>query len=384
MDCLFDKRGDCMSIAFTISYSEYKELIDHAYKNRGGIDGQRGTLKTSTAIRIRKRMVEDITKGTILPPLVIGAAVKEADYNEFEKKNEEALLIWLKENASSLSLIDGMQRTTAMFEAEKSIDLSEYKIRIELWLAHTVNNLIYRMLVLNSGQVPWDVRRQLETVFGSIVSQLQMDLPELSIFMEEESRRRAKAGQYQANRILELYLAFGSRKEKIDIKERLSDEFVRLDFLELTSDTDSTLEFEEALRLMTQLDRIFERVDAVESERFKSGTDVFGSQPACVGFIVATSILMLGRPGSSQSKESLEKRWSEKKAGFNSIVEKAQKMNKEELTEFLALQTLSEKLAGRKSGKVGDFEREFFRTAFSTLYDEGEDLTSFEVCWNAY
>ena len=44
-------------------------------------------------------MVEDITKGTILPPLVIGAAVKEADYNEFEKKNEEALLIWLKENA---------------------------------------------------------------------------------------------------------------------------------------------------------------------------------------------------------------------------------------------------------------------------------------------
>ena len=179
-------------------------------------------------------------------------------------------------------------------------------------------------------------------------------------------------------------MAFGSRKEKIDIKERLSDEFVRLDFLELTSDTDSTLEFEEALRLMTQLDRIFERVDAVESERFKSGTDVFGSQPACVGFIVATSILMLGRPGSSQSKESLEKRWSEKKAGFNSIVEKAQKMNKEELTEFLALQTLSEKLAGRKSGKVGDFEREFFRTAFSTLYDEGEDLTSFEVCWNAY
>lgn len=384
MDCLFDKRGDCMSIAFTISYSEYKELIDHAYKNRGGIDGQRGTLKTSTAIRIRKRMVEDITKGTILPPLVIGAAVKEADYNEFEKKNEEALLIWLKENASNLSLIDGMQRTTAMFEAEKSIDLSEYKIRIELWLAHTVNNLIYRMLVLNSGQVPWDVRRQLETVFGSIVSQLQMDLPEFSIFTEEESRRRAKAGQYQANRILELYLAFGSRKEKIDIKERLSDEFVRLDFLELTSDTDSTLEFEEALRLMTQLDRIFERVDAVESERFKSGTDVFGSQPACVGFIVATSILMLGRPGSSQSKESLEKRWSEKKAGFNSIVEKAQKMNKEELTEFLALQTLSEKLAGRKSGKVGDFEREFFRTAFSTLYDEGEDLTSFEVCWNAY
>jgi len=38
----------------------------------------------------------------------------------------------------------------------------------------------------------------------------------------------------------------------------------------------------------------------------------------------------------------------------------------------------------RKTGKVGDFEREFFRTAFATLYDEGADLSSFEVCWNAY
>lgn len=92
--------------------------------------------------------------------------------------------------------------------------------------------------------------------------------------------------------------------------------------MELTSDTDSTLEFEEALRLMTQLDRIFERVDAVESERFKSGTDVFGSQPACVGFIVATSILMLGRPGSSQSKESLEKDGARKKLDLIALLKK--------------------------------------------------------------
>ena len=384
MDCLFDKRGDCMSIAFTISYPKYKELINHAYENRGGIEGQRGTLKTSTAIRIRKRMVEDITKGTILPPVVIGAAVKETNYDEFPQKTETELQNWLKENALSLSLIDGMQRTTAMIEAEKVADLSEYKIRVELWLAHTVNNLIYRMLVLNSGQVPWDVRRQLETVFGSIVIQLKADLPEISIFTEEASRRRSKAGQYQADRILELYLAFGSRKEKIDIKERLSDEFVRLDFLELTSDTDSTVQFEEALRLMAELDKTFENVDEIEGERFKTGTDVFGSQPACVGFIVATSILMLGRPGSTLSKDILGKKWDEKKAGFNKLIERMKKMDKDELTAFLALQTLSEKLTMRKTGKVGDFEREFFRTAFATLYDEGADLSSFEVCWNAY
>ena len=88
MDCLFDKRGDCMSIAFTISYPKYKELINHAYENRGGIEGQRGTLKTSTAIRIRKRMVEDITKGTILPPVVIGRQLKNPIMMRSPKKQK--------------------------------------------------------------------------------------------------------------------------------------------------------------------------------------------------------------------------------------------------------------------------------------------------------
>ena len=135
---------------------------------------------------------------------------------------------------------------------------------------------------------------------------------------------------------------------------------------------------------MAELDKTFENVDEIEGERFKTGTDVFGSQPACVGFIVATSILMLGRPGSTLSKDILGKKWDEKKAGFNKLIERMKKMDKDELTAFLALQTLSEKLTMRKTGKVGDFEREFFRTAFATLYDEGADLSSFEVCWNAY
>ena len=56
----------------------------------------------------------------------------------------------------------------------------------------------------------------------------------------------------------------------------------------------------------------------------------------------------------------------------------------EELKDFLALPTLSEKLGSRKSSKVGDFEREFFKVAFTTLYEEGKNLSSFEICWNAY
>lgn len=387
MDYLMDRRGNCMSVMFTVMFPQYADLINSAYKNRGGIEGQRGALKSSTAIRIRKRMIDDISSGTVLPPVVIGAAVEGISYQEFFKMNEPELIRWLIDHAEDLSLIDGMQRTTAMMEAAKSSDLSDYKIRVELWLAQSVNNLIYRMLVLNSGQVPWDVRRQLETVFSSVLKQIQHDAPDVEIFGIDDGRRRRNAKQYQSSNILEMYLVFGSRKEKIDIKERLSDEFVRLDFLDLTSSDESTHLFTFALSLMARLDACFTKVTTEpeeEKERFLNGIDIFSSQPACVGFMVSTAILMLGRPGNTQPKAVLDEKWNGYKESFEQLLAKMENMSTEELKEFLALPTLSEKLISRKSSKVGDFEREFFKVAFTTLYEEGKNLSSFEICWNAY
>lgn len=376
-----------MSVIFSVTFPEYESLVNTAYKNRGGIDGQRGALKSSTAIRIRKRMIDDIANGAVLPPVVIGAAVEGVDYEQFSEKSVPELIQWLVSNAEDLSLIDGMQRTTAMIEAAKVSDLTNYKIRVELWLAQNVNNLIYRMLVLNSGQVPWDVKRQLETVFSSVLKQIQQDVPDISIFSIDDGRRRRNAKQYQSSNVLEMYLVFGSRKEKIDIKERISDEFVRLDFLDLTSNNDSTHQFAEALSLLARLDTCFAAVTAEQGdtrERFFNGIDIFSSQPACVGFMVSTAILMLGRPGNTQPKEVLSEKWSNYRKSFDQLVSKMEAMSIEELKHFLALPTLSEKLVITKSSKVGDFEREFFKTAFATLYEEGENLSSFEICWNAY
>lgn len=388
MDYLIDKSGNSMSIMVTLLFPKYKEIIDCAYQNRGGIEGQRGALKASTAIRIRRRMIEDIEDGSILPAVVIGAAVGEINFQVFSEMTDQEIIEWLKHHTDDLSLIDGMQRTTAMFEASKNCDLSKYKVRVEIWLAKGVNNLIYRMLVLNSGQVPWDVKRQLETVLGSILKQIKQENPEITIFGQDEGRRRRTSKQYQASNILELYLVFGSRKEKIDIKERLSDEFVRLDFLDLTASNESTAQFCEALSLMARFDACFSKIVSDEDdgtgERFINGFDLFSSQPACVGFIVSTAILMLGRPGNIQSKDSLAVKWITLKKSVETLLIKMEQFTNEELSEFLALQTLSEKLTKKKSSKVGDYEREFFKTAFTVLYEEGENLSTFEVCWNAY
>lgn len=67
MDYLYDQRGNCISIMLKVKFPAYNTLIECTYRNRGGIEGQRGALKSSTAIRIRKRMIDDIAKGTVLP-----------------------------------------------------------------------------------------------------------------------------------------------------------------------------------------------------------------------------------------------------------------------------------------------------------------------------
>ena len=148
MDYLHDQRGNCFSFMLKVNFPSYNKLIERAYQNRGGIEGQRGTLKSSTAIRIRKRMIDDIAKGTVLPPVVIGAAIDDVDFALFSEMNDDQMIGWLIKNADDLSLIDGMQRTTAMVEAAKEHDLTNYELRLEFWLAKSVNNLIYRMLVL--------------------------------------------------------------------------------------------------------------------------------------------------------------------------------------------------------------------------------------------
>lgn len=59
---LHDQRVNCTSVMTAMPVSEYLQLVEAAYKKRGGLAHQRDALKTTTARRIRSRMVEDIVR----------------------------------------------------------------------------------------------------------------------------------------------------------------------------------------------------------------------------------------------------------------------------------------------------------------------------------
>ena len=188
LDVLKDSRINCVSVVTTITIRDYIDLVDQAYANRGGIIGQRDALKTTSAIRIRRRMVTDIKQGAVLPPVVLGLVLEAPAFTKISGKSTsipEIKRILSEDHEDRLSIIDGMQRTTAIFEAFEGVTAPPTRmIRVEFWVADDVGSLIYRMLVLNTGQVPWNLRRQVEVVFRSLVLDLRKNIPGLIVLPE--------------------------------------------------------------------------------------------------------------------------------------------------------------------------------------------------------
>jgi hypothetical protein len=334
-------------------------------------------------------MVEDIVNGAVLPPVVVGVVLAPDDFSLATKLAAKQVVPTIKQQEDDrISIIDGMQRTTALREAMASApEVGKRPMRVEFWISESTNSLIYRMLVLNTGQVPWNLRSQVEVVFRSLILEIEGQVGGLEVLQLNDGRRRSKGGQFQANELVELFLVFGARKEKIDIRERLADEFTKLDFMEAASDKDFAKHFCNAMDVLVRLDVLFDRFKKKSGNavRFTSGKDLFASQPACVGLITAIATDVFGRPGVNRPTTDQAKRLEKIIRGLAKLEKKLQKLDNEEIGDFLGFQTLNEAIARGKSGlSVGDMEREFFLKAFQVLLEEDFALADMTPCWRAY
>ena len=367
---LWDKKLKCMSAITRMSVGEYLKIVGKAYQNRGGISGQREALKQKTAISIRNRMIEDIKDGTILPPIVIGLVVNEEKYQKL-KKGE----------------IDGMQRTTALMKAvSEKEEVNQDEIRVEYWISDNSNSLLYRMLILNTGQVPWNVRRQIEVIFSGIIKEIKEKVVNIEVFEIGDSSIRSKGGQYQADGLIELFLAFGARTWKVNTKEKLTDEFTRHDFLQSSGETDLVHLFCDVLTCMAKMDILldckYKKKDDNSTEKFRSGKELFARQPARIGFVAAAGEKIMGRPGDERDKEKIEGYKMKFINAIENVVSSIEQKGEEELVGYMDFATLNQMME-RRTAKVGDFERELFYEAFKVIVEENGQLSNLGICWRA-
>lgn len=388
LNILHDTKSSCSSIITNISLGDYLNLIETAYANDGALEGQRKAQTSKSAVRIRHQMMSDFLDGGVLPPVVVGLIEPELS-EETKNVRKDQLLKHLFDRKEQLCIIDGMQRTTAMREAVRdsvNTEISERQIRIEVWMSKSVTKLIYRMLVLNTGQLPWSLRRQLEVVMLPIKNELSTGISELKIMEANDASRRTRPGEFQADKLLELFLIFGSRSEKVDTRDLISEEFLKLDFIESASKGELLSDYIEILKLVISFDYALAGLKPSEdSQRFDKGIDLFTSQPVLAGLICALAMKIYGRPGADYEIERQRRNFDKIVSGFNKFLEKISSFDESELAKFMRFETLNSILGTKSSAstKIGDMERAYFRDAFLALISEDFDVDSMEICWRA-
>lgn len=372
---LKDARLDSLSVSCITTIGEYLEWYNQ-YGKENKLDEQRPVLNTRSANMVRKRLIEDLTCGAIIPPIVIGMAYPQV--SEIDGNNIEQIL---KKRLSDATVIDGMQRTEALSIAvQLKSEISNNPIRIEFWVSVDVVSLIYRMLVLNSGQTPWDTKRQLEVVYKPLLHEVEERLEGLTINYKNDRKRRTDGGIYQASSIVELYMAFTSRKELISTPDRLADEFTRLDIVKMSGSREYSDTFFATLNLLVLLDSAICKYKAEKTTGICSGMDLFTEMPSKVGFVVALAQYIVGRSGEERDVQLINLRRQKVEACIYSIIEKVESLEGDELGSFLSFDILNEKISMLDKKKIGNAQREYYKKVFSEMLDIKE-IDNMSIVW---
>jgi len=181
-----------------------------------------------------------------------------------------------------------------------------------------------------------------------------------------------------------MYLAFCLKKYQLDKESILADQFSRLDMIDAISKDGFFNQFIEVLKLLREFDVAFCSYDIakkIEPQKFYSGKSIFDSQPSCVGFMAAAAQHIWGLPGMDRSKSEVSKARAELFSYGKENLKAIQGKSPDVVRDFLDLSTLNQVLTKPQSGKIGEFERSLFFSAYKILFSN--KLRNMTPCWRA-
>jgi hypothetical protein len=250
-------------------------------------------------------MKEDIKLGALLPTITLSASLETAGELKVlcEKGDIEALAVELQK-PGGLNILDGLQRTYILNDLrnENHRFIENQTLHLEVRLEENLNNLIYRIIVLNAGQKPMSMRHQIEVLFSAFKDTLERDIPGLELFSESESSRRTRSRKYALDRIATAYHAFLLKSTEVEkqnvVAQKISEESVLAQDEEaLGSDF---LMFRKYLEKFASLDDDICRVYDGTKSSAPLGTAWFGGENVMNAFFAAISDF--GSNGERQSR----------------------------------------------------------------------------------
>ena len=205
------------------------------------------------------RLKEDLKKGALLPAITLAIEFsqneKYIDLIETEKFSDIEKLL---NSGEEIYILDGLQRSYIVKDLQsENVQLKDgQKLLLEIWFEKNINHLIYRLIVLNSGQRPMSMRHQVELLFMTLKNSLSQDIKGLDLYIERDGAVRSKAKKFAFDRIVNAYYSFLTKSPETDrdnlvVKKLNEDDILSSTETELN---DNYMSFKKYLEKYCQLD----------------------------------------------------------------------------------------------------------------------------------
>lgn len=198
----------------------YAEILAKDYINLVGDDFDKFEIQRKRVDPKKyTRLKEDFIKGALLPTITLAIEFSQVGkYLDLIDGSDFALIEEQLLKSEQIYILDGLQRTYIIDELSKAgIQLKDnQKLLLEIWFEKQIEHLIYRLIVLNSGQKAMSMRHQVELLFMTLKNSLCNDIDGLELYVERDSTIRSKSKKFAFDRIVNAYYSFLTKSPETD------------------------------------------------------------------------------------------------------------------------------------------------------------------------
>lgn len=360
-----DARINASNFLIELNIEEYLKIADRALRKN---EYQRRRVKSASSVYALLK--EDIQKGCIMPPIVLGLPTPA----QRKDISLDTICAFIEENAEDVLILDGLQRTYTLVDLRAELHtkgdesalakLLAHTIRLELYVGINRLGILYRMLTLNTGQTPMSLRQQIEMLY---IDFARIPIDGVTVIKEADDDAPRKLGEYTFRSVIEGFNAYLERNElpleRTDILENIKS------LEKLSGENQDANLFEDIVRTYDQfVKRVAEMTEGKEFTSDEAGIagQVFGKDARRV-FTKSQAITGFGSAmGKLKDFGAI--------GGFGDVASSIPKLTStaDVHQSFLSLLKTLERIR-LTSKKIGNSQRLYFHFFFRELFNADSD-----------
>jgi hypothetical protein len=284
-----------------------KDYIDLVGKDFDKFEIQRKRVEPKKYSRLKS----DFKNGALLPGITLAIEFSQVDkYLELIENNRFDKITSMLNEKEVIYILDGLQRTYIINDiiADGGQIIEGQKLLLEIWFEKEINHLIYRLIVLNSGQKPMSMRHQVELLFMTLKNSLTKDIDGLELYLEKDGQIRSKPKKFAFDRIVNAYYSFLTKSPETDrdnlvVKKLNEDDILSSTETELNENYTS---FKKYLSKYCELDLELFKVYS-GSEELSNYKNWFSEENTMKAFFAAVSKFKMDEKREARMDVALEK-----------------------------------------------------------------------------